>query len=687
MSKIKLLAGVAAIAVIAAPAARAGSLYAFGDSLSDNGNLYKLDGGLYPSARTGFPSYEGRFSNGPVWVEYLPGMTGLSFSPGNDHAYGGAFTGPVTIAGVDYYDNFAASLLKTASLPGIDTEIAQFAAAGGSFAPSDVVTLWGGANNYFVYGDAVQTIATQAETLAVTARELAQQARTAVANKDYVTAQTDAAQAKADGAQAAQLAGSIKPLLQTGIQTTLTQLAEDTNALINLGAQMLIVPNLPDLGLTPAYRGTAAQSIATQISAGHNANLPVVMQMLHQNTGANIIVLNTEALLDTVEAKPALYGFTNATDACIDSTSCLNGSAAVQSGYLFWNDVHPTTHAQEVIAAYAARSLLGFESLTVPARLGADAAQNFTSVLNGRLDALQNGASGVAYGIDGMQGGTPDPLHKLSLFLSVGGQFGTHHTDADNFALGYSYSSAVTAVGLDYRWNQHVITGLALGYNDSHATVKDGGGKVDDHGVDVGLYGLVTEGDAYAKFTGGYDRDNYKTSRAGVIGGITSKPSGQTWSASTVVGLNFHPRANMILGPDVGLAYTNSGLGAYTENGDPLLTQAVNSQNFQQLIGSTGLHAATMLELNGVSLAPYASAAAEFRMSSQSRHFSSYYTDMPGVTLTNSYPTAPGSWALFSAGLNAHFGQRLNANLDIATTAFKSNGNDVQINGNVSWKF
>lgn len=53
-----------------AGAALFGNIVAFGDSLTHNGNLYaatEATGGIPPA-----PSYSnGRFSNGPVWVEYL----------------------------------------------------------------------------------------------------------------------------------------------------------------------------------------------------------------------------------------------------------------------------------------------------------------------------------------------------------------------------------------------------------------------------------------------------------------------------------------------------------------------------------------------------------------------------------------------------------------------------------------
>lgn len=627
MRKTRLLAGAAMLAVLAAPAAKAGSLYAFGDSLSDDGNLYKLTG--QPPA----PYYEGRFSNGPVWVEYLPSLAGLNSSPANNFAYGGAFTGDLTIGGVDVGTN-----LEAPSLPGINTEIADFAAAGGSFSGTDVVTLWGGANNYFAYAAAVQ------------------------ANPAAATA-----------------------LVTQGVSTTLSQLTGDTTSLINLGAQMLIVPNLPDLGLTPEFN-TTAQGVALgdAFSQAHDANLPALMETLHEGTGANIIVLNTEALLNRVVADPSLYGFSNVTDACLYTVSCVTGSTATQNSYLFWDTVHPTTHAQEIIAEYAAASLRGFESLTIPARLGTNAAQSFTGLLGGRLDALQNGASGASYNINGVNGGVADPSHPFGLFLAVTGQFGTR--DSKGFDLGYRYRSAVTAIGVDYRFNEHLTAGLALAYNNTHADVS-GGGTVQDNGVDVGLYALATEGDAYAKLTGGYDRDNYKTEQAGVIGGITGKPNGGTWSASGAVGLKFHPLPMLAIGPEAGLAYTNSGLGAYTQSGDSLLTQAVDSQNFQQLIGSLMINAATTLQLGGLSIAPYVSAGPQFLLSGQDKHFTSSFTDVPGVLLTSSYPHEPGSWGLFAAGVSARFSQRLSASLNVATTAFKADGNDVQLTGNASWRF
>ena len=47
----------------------------FGDSYSDNGNVFKLTNGKYPNAVRYF---RGRFSDGPVWSEYFARNFGIN---------------------------------------------------------------------------------------------------------------------------------------------------------------------------------------------------------------------------------------------------------------------------------------------------------------------------------------------------------------------------------------------------------------------------------------------------------------------------------------------------------------------------------------------------------------------------------------------------------------------------------
>jgi phospholipase/lecithinase/hemolysin len=63
------------------------SITVIGDSLSDTGRLFRVTG--MPSA----PYYQGRVSNGPLWVEYFAPRAGMTYDASNNFSWAGATTG------------------------------------------------------------------------------------------------------------------------------------------------------------------------------------------------------------------------------------------------------------------------------------------------------------------------------------------------------------------------------------------------------------------------------------------------------------------------------------------------------------------------------------------------------------------------------------------------------------------
>src|SRR3954454_24715966 len=109
----------------------------FGDSLSDTGNVNNQTFGISP----GSGYYEGRFSNGPVWVEGLATNLGVaaptySRGGGRDYAYGGTHTGSGSIT----YTFF--------TFPNIGTQISSYLASNTPTA-SQLYVVWGGGNDFF----------------------------------------------------------------------------------------------------------------------------------------------------------------------------------------------------------------------------------------------------------------------------------------------------------------------------------------------------------------------------------------------------------------------------------------------------------------------------------------------------------------------------------------------------------
>ncbi len=627
MTRRNLLASTVLFGLLGAPA-MAGTLYVFGDSLSDDGNLYALTG--QPPA----PYYQGRFSNGPVWVEYLPSLTGLGFSAATDYAYGGAFTGDLTVNGTNYGTN-----LESAALPGISTEISGFAGAGGHFTASDVVTLWGGANNYFLYAE---------------------------------LAQANPANAAAYVAE--------------GVATTISQLTTDVGSLIGLGAQTLIVPNMPDLGVTPLFN-TSAQGIALgdAFSVNHNLYLPIEMATLHQNTGANIIVLNTEQLLNNVVASPATYGFTNVTQACIAVAACVTGTTAQQNQYLFWDSVHPTTHAQDIIAQYAADSLLGYQNLAIPAQLGTSVVTTFTGLLDQRLSALANGASGASYTLGGMSASAPLPDHGISLFLSETGSFGAQATKGQD--TGFTSSLETTTLGVEDHLSDTLVAGLALGYASASASPKTAG-SVHDDALEFGLYGAYSGPAFYARLSGAAGENWYKAQSPAYLGGaVTGKPSGLSLAVQGAAGYAYAFSGGLSAGPELGLIYSRVGLNGYTETGDALLTKQVIAQTDQQLDATAGLRVSWAGALGGWQLTPTALLGADVPLSGSNGDFTAVFTSEPLVPLTIRYPHRQSAWAIYQLGTSVALGPSLSAQAEVGGTVFRTGGNDVSLSGGLTWRF
>ena len=140
MSRFLRNAAAAALAVAAmgavASAANAQTynrVVVFGDSLSDNGNLYLATGGTTPLSP---PYYQGRFSNGPVFTELL------GFNVGR-YAAGAPVTGSINYA-------FGGARTDSAlSPPGMRNQLLAYLGAGGAFGANDLVSILGGANNIF----------------------------------------------------------------------------------------------------------------------------------------------------------------------------------------------------------------------------------------------------------------------------------------------------------------------------------------------------------------------------------------------------------------------------------------------------------------------------------------------------------------------------------------------------------
>jgi phospholipase/lecithinase/hemolysin len=300
-------------------------IYAFGDSLSDAGNLSistSLAGLTTPVSPPYYKEQYGPisgnvFSNGPTWVQDLSIALGLgtlapSLAGGTDFAYGGAETGSTP-------QNADLPAYAAISLP---AQLSEFQTQEPKSPPNVLYTLSVGANDI---DDilASTTLSAQQQTTDV---------NDAVANE---TAFVD--------------------------------------HLIGDGAKNLLVLDVPDLGKIPEITegldngsdtpSTAYDAQASQLASEYNTALN---RQLSAITGANVYVVNAYNLLDEAIADPAAHGLTNVTTPVWDGnfTGASSGTLAAttiaaQNQYLFWDTYHPTETGHQAIAAAASTALSG----------------------------------------------------------------------------------------------------------------------------------------------------------------------------------------------------------------------------------------------------------------------------------------------------------------------------------------
>ena len=339
MNNTRLFVGAAAAALTLACAGAAsaqtyGRIVVFGDSLSDSGNLYTATGGTNPPSP---PYFQGRFSNGPVFVELL-GFQPLQLAatqPGNPVGTPGPVTGSVNYA-------FGGARTDTGFVPlGMQNQLALYVARGGTFGSTDLVSVLGGANDIF---QGIPGAATSPSPVAA----IQAVALTAAGNISGLTAQ---------------IAGA--------------------------GAGTVLVSNLPNLAYTPQFLTSPAFPLADAASVTFNTALATQLKTVAAGTDSNIILMDLARAMDFVRANPGAAGLTNVTQTCLNTTT--GAVCSTPDTYLYWDTVHPTAAGHKLLAGLAT-DYAYYGALATPYGRVAETG------LDHRLQALERGLDRVEAG-------------------------------------------------------------------------------------------------------------------------------------------------------------------------------------------------------------------------------------------------------------------------------------------------
>ena len=286
---------------ITVPAGGFSTLYAFGDSLSDAGNISLATLGQVPDRSI---YSDGRFINGNVWVQdlaqnlHLPAVK-PSLAGGTDYAYGGAETGATSVHAANPSD--------------LPTQLALFDAQVPHPSPAALYTVWAGSNDVLDIANSTQTAAQQAAS----------------------------------------------------VQQAVTNEVGFIDGLIAHGAENLVVMNVPDLGVTPYEKARpASDAESSALAKTYNAELGAALQQIVASGAASIDYVNTFGLLDLAVSDPAAFGLTNVTQPVwtgnlTGGNGALTATGAAQNGHLFFDDLHPTAAGHALLADAVTQGLTG----------------------------------------------------------------------------------------------------------------------------------------------------------------------------------------------------------------------------------------------------------------------------------------------------------------------------------------
>ena len=286
-----------------------------GDSLSDTVGasfwsrlLHEKSDSLPVAPRPGI-YFEGRFSNGPIWVDFLADH--LKISKKQPSAYNTPRYDKNFLESYAFGGAWAVSNSRSIFSPPLEVQVTTYLTQHHADLDKSqhLISMWIGANDYL--------------------------------SRYYL------------GVKAVE--GTIN-----GIQYQLERL-------IHNGVRCFIVPNMPDLGKTPKAKRLHIEQTLSDISIQHNTRLKVMLAAL-KKTYPDLKVIEFDvytALNDVILAlfdNP--YFFTHFEEACYTGSYFAESNVFSEYSlcsdpehYIFWDSVHPTTRIHKIFSEYLQRKL------------------------------------------------------------------------------------------------------------------------------------------------------------------------------------------------------------------------------------------------------------------------------------------------------------------------------------------
>ena len=356
----------------------------------------------------------------------------------------------------------------------------------------------------------------------------------------------------------------------------------NVQALEGAGARYVLVPNLPDLALTPEAQNiidvfpTLGPAI-TGAAQGFNDNLYGNLTKY----GFRFIPLDIFHILQEMHANPGQFGFKNVRNTACganapsgSSITCLPGDLVTPdaaTSYAFADGIHPTTGAHKVVSDYAIATIEGPRQIALLPHVTALGQQDSARALASQLSFAPKG--------EGMQ-------------WWVGGQGSHFNIDNGNAGVGTSGTPVSLNGGIGWTRGEYRYGG-ALGF--SRQRMDFGQDRGDFRNNVASLTGFGSWYGNNGSWLGGqvgYAHSSYDVHRNVVLGQGQRTHTGSTNGGDFFVdveGGHMFSHGRLQHGPVAGMLVQRVNVDGYTES-DPQLSTALAfpKQTLDSMVASVG---------------------------------------------------------------------------------------------------
>lgn len=609
---------------------------AFGDSLSDDGNLYALTG--IPQSP---PYFAGRFSNGPVWVEPLTPLVGAGGL--EVLAYGGARTG------------------TESTPPGVLLQVAGWMAQGNSPGPETLFIVWGGANDYLGEAGTADPSGLVSGVVGNLERSVALLVR-AGAPAVLVPNLPDlgAVPAGRAGDGAASLS-ALSAAHDAGLAAAMEELRRRHPGTV-----------ITVFDVASLFRDALADPAAYGLTNVTTPCLSGIAPDPAPPTGACATPEQARGTLFFDPLHPTATGHALLARFAAASLEAAGRAAAAAPARSFMALAGATAQSQAVGTRLAALRAAASGLVRAPETVG-------------RRYAAAGPAIGLGPGPPDRQLAADAADRPFGIFVLLDRDWGDR--DARANAAGFEYDRTHVTLGADWRAAPGLRLGLAAGYGQGGTDLSGAAGSTDLRSAMIGAYGSFDAGGWYLDADAGISFDDYRDISRGT--GFAPRPTaeadtdGRSWwvGGRTGYDLGLGP---VVLGPFAGLRYAHATIDGYTESGAGPLSLSVEEQEASSLVGSLGARVGALVELGGAALFPSLRASWEHEFEDDPERLTA---GLAGNR--SSIEIGPGDrdWVSFGAGLDLRLGGTLFLTAEYEGTLGRSDGTDHSVLGRVRIRF